>query len=157
MPSFPAKEPLRSAVSRLRDLARPNPARPDAVTAYCRSHPGALRLGHVLWHLESEEGIRPADLVLDGDVLFLLDRAGTELMRIPRERVHAAGCAPGTAEGCWTRGLPQSEEHVFIRFSDEDGVDSHLELSIGAMDDAGPVHQMCDCLRSWLGLPAEER
>lgn len=124
----------------------------DPATRFSREHPGTLRIGHVLFHGDSFPGLEVSTLLVGEDGFVLLDEEGKVAASIPRERVHGVECAPASREACRDRRPLQGEEHVFVRFEDEQGQEHYLEISVGALDDIGPVRQLCDCLRSRIGV-----
>jgi hypothetical protein len=144
---------LPNARSQLHEWMNPSSPGEDPATRYAREHPGTLRIGHVLCHGETFEGLEVSTLLVSDEGFVLLNDAGDLVLSIPRERVHGVECAPATEEGCRDPRPLQGEEHVFVRFRDEQERESHLEISVGAMDDIGPVRQLCDCLRDRLGGP----
>ncbi len=123
----------------------------DPAVRYSREHPGTLCIGRVLCHGETFRGLQVSTLLVGSDALVLLNSEGNLALSIPRERIHGVECAPATQSACRDRQPLQGEEHVFVRFEDDQGRESHLEISVGAMDDIGPVRQLCDCLRSRIG------
>jgi hypothetical protein len=147
MLSFPGATWLATVRVRLRELAKPAP---DPVTCFCEEHPGTLRVGHVLCQAGTRGEMRTSDLLFCDDSLILMNDEGNVTLQIPRERVRGVECAPPT-EGM-DRHLPQSEEHLFVRFESEEGGETSLEISVGALDDTGPVRQMCEFLRARVGL-----
>jgi hypothetical protein len=159
MRRLPANRPwLALARTRLLELANPNRRSSDPVSCYCQEHPGTLRVGHVLFRAERFSRLKTStDLLVCKDSLVLIDREGTVVLEVPHARIRAVECAPATDEACRDPRLAQSEEHLFIHYEADDGHEAHLEVSVGALDDRGPVHQMCSCVRSRVGLdPADD-
>jgi len=143
---------LGSARIRLQQLAQSRPHRGDAVSAYCAEHPGTLRVGHVLCHCEPLRALRTADLLDSPEELVLLDERGTVLMQMLHDRIRSIECAPASECACRAPHHMQSEEHLFIRFEDDQGAETQLEISMGALDDVGPIRQLCEYLRSRTGF-----
>jgi hypothetical protein len=144
MLSIPAVTWLATARVRLRRLAKPTL---DPTTCYCEEHPGTVRVGHVLCHADSLGEAVTSDLLICSDSLVLLDGNGQVILEIPRQRLRAVECA---APSGMDRHLPQSEQHLFVHFVNERDEPSCIEVSVGALDDTGPVQQMCEFLRSRL-------
>jgi hypothetical protein len=149
MLSIPAVTWLATARVRLSELAKPTH---DPTTCFCEEHPGTVRVGHVLCHEDTLGDILTSDLLICPDSLVLLDPDGSVTLQIPFQRIRTVQCA---APGCMDRHLPQSEEHLFVRFENEQGEESCIEISLGALDDTGPVRQMCEFLRSRIGIGAD--
>jgi hypothetical protein len=152
MLSFQSALPwLTNARSWLAGMATPRrTGSSDAAACFCEEHPGTVPLGRVLCHTTAFEGLRTAEMMACCDALVLLAGDGTELAHVELERIRTVECA-SASPGCSRESNPlQSEEHLFIGFDDEQGNRSQLEISFGALDDVGPVHQMCEYLRSRL-------
>jgi hypothetical protein len=151
MLSFAAARPLLSTIRvRLLELAKSSRDANDPASYFCQEHPGTLRVGHVLFHGDASDEPKTSDLMVSSDSIVLLDGKGNVMLEIPHERVRSVECGHPTAGH--DRHLPQSEQHLFVRYENDEGGDASLEISVGVLDDTGLVHHICECLRTRVGL-----
>jgi hypothetical protein len=123
-------------------------------TAARRMNPNAADLGRIMrYRLEGGWECDLVHLYVDDLALIVMEDPAQDgepkVERFPLDAIERVECGPPSSAAA-TGDCTQAETHLFVWLRDGLGR-NRIELSLGAMDDDGPVRHLCAVLQRIVG------